>query len=180
MTDRGDLSERWPHPFLVQITAGGGGHSLDETTTEVRVKGTATSSGSPIALHELRKRPGSNPFVGMVTLGRAGNNDIVLAEPTISACHVCFVERRPGEWTITDSSRNGTWVDGLRLAPGKAQELKVGAQVRLASSIVMAFVTAYDIGHLLSEDFDPQAFREAPAGMNDLIGSPSGGVNPVL
>ena len=65
-----------------------------------------------LAIAPLRKRPGGNAFTGMITVGRADNNDLVISDGTVSKFHAYF--RRLGQrWTITDAnSRNGTMVDG--------------------------------------------------------------------
>lgn len=70
-----------------------------------------------------------------VRLGRDAGNDLVLADPSVSAAHA-ELRLRGGVWTVTDlGSVNGTWVDGepvlgaLPLAPGSM--LRVG-EVRLA------------------------------------------------
>lgn len=38
------------------------------------------------------------------------------------------------EWMVTDLSRNGVWIDGVRLAHGKNAELKMGHIIRFGSS----------------------------------------------
>ncbi|MBD3319455.1 FHA domain-containing protein [Candidatus Woesearchaeota archaeon] len=55
-------------------------------------------------------RPGANPFVGVVWLGRALNNDIVLddRQAAISNSHACF--RVTDKLTIEDRSSQGTYV----------------------------------------------------------------------
>jgi len=53
-----------------------------------------------------------------VTIGRAAACDVVLADdPLVSRVHA-RLERTGGRWTVVDDglSRNGTWVDGTRVA----------------------------------------------------------------
>jgi len=67
-----------------------------------------------------------------VTLGRADDNDVVLAEPKSSRRH-CRVEPKGGAWRVVDEgSANGTLLSGqpvlaARLKPG--DELTIGATV---------------------------------------------------
>ena len=47
------------------------------------------------------------------TLGRADDNQVVLADDCVSACHA-RIDRRDGEWWLTDlESRNGTQLNDL-------------------------------------------------------------------
>lgn len=70
-------------------------------------------NGSPVGFIEL---------VDSISIGRAEGNDIVVADPTVSACHAKIVKE--GEaWVLQDmGSTNGTRVDGenvqsIHLAP---------------------------------------------------------------
>ena len=47
-----------------------------------------------------------------VTIGRAAENDISLADPQVSRVHVELVAR-DGEWTLVSLGRNGTVMDGV-------------------------------------------------------------------
>lgn len=50
-----------------------------------------------------------------VTIGRAGDNDVVLADTSVSRHHA-VLERAESRWSVRDlSSRNGTFVNGLRV-----------------------------------------------------------------
>jgi hypothetical protein len=70
-------------------------------------------------------------FPAMITVGRTANNDIVLADVTISKLHA-FFQTTAGQLELCDAgSRNGTFVDGRRLAGrGKGEKVKLGDFVR--------------------------------------------------
>jgi hypothetical protein len=70
-------------------------------------------------------------FPAMITVGRTANNDIVLADVTISKLHA-FFQTTNGQLELCDAgSRNGTFVDGRRLAGrGKGEKVKLGDYVR--------------------------------------------------
>ena len=82
------------------------------------------------------KHTGRSPFPRIVTVGRTKNNDIVLADISVSKFHAFFKED-DGQMYVSDGeSRNGTFVDGERVLTtkqGKATSLKSGAQVKLGA-----------------------------------------------
>jgi len=63
---------------------------------------------------------------GPISLGRTPDNDVTIAESSISARH-CFLRVLGAEISLTDAgSTNGTLVNGVRLAPKKAQKVVEG------------------------------------------------------
>lgn len=63
----------------------------------------------------MTNRQGSHPFKVFITVGRAGNNDIVLRDIEVSKVHAYF-ELVEEMWTIRDgTSTNGTWVGEHRI-----------------------------------------------------------------
>jgi hypothetical protein len=93
-----------------------------------------------VRLAPVRKRPGSNPFLLMVTLGRAPNNDIVLDQPGVSKFHAYLCATADG-WRLSDArSLNGTLVDGVRLQPDERRLLRSGARVDLADDARLLFL----------------------------------------
>jgi pSer/pThr/pTyr-binding forkhead associated (FHA) protein len=79
----------------------------------------------------LVKKTKDNAFQRGVTVGRTGNNDIVLDDPSVSRFHAWFQrDERGGTWTVADAgSKNGTTLSGTRLK-GK-RPVKVPDQTRL-------------------------------------------------
>lgn len=87
----------------------------------------------------LVKRPGS-PFPGMISVGRAANNDVVLAVNSVSKFHGYFACRR-GLWTFTDhESTNGTTLNGKRLEPGEGVQVNDGDRLRFGLEIEALFL----------------------------------------
>ena len=63
---------------------------------------------------------------GPISLGRTPDNDVTIAESSISARH-CFVRVLGAEISMTDAgSTNGTLVNGVKLPPKKAQKVIEG------------------------------------------------------
>ncbi|MEW5928527.1 MAG: FHA domain-containing protein, partial [Gemmatimonadota bacterium] len=66
----------------------------------------------------------------VVRIGRAAGNDVVIPDDSVSATHA-RLEFDQGAWRITDlESTNGTYVEGVRLAPQVPTPLGYGASVR--------------------------------------------------
>ena len=82
------------------------------------------------------RHTGRSPFPRIVTVGRTKNNDIVLADISISKFHAFFKEEG-AKLSLTDGeSRNGTFVDGQRVLTtkqGKPTVLKGGSQVKFGA-----------------------------------------------
>ncbi len=71
-------------------------------------------------------------FPSMITLGRTQNNDVVVADTSISKFHA-FFRVGPGLIELADAgSRNGTFVGEKRLDPKVMTRLKPGEYVRFA------------------------------------------------
>jgi pSer/pThr/pTyr-binding forkhead associated (FHA) protein len=88
---------------------------IDETTDgrwPARGIGFVASS----AVMPVTKSP-RNPFLGLITVGRASNNDLRLPSPCVSKLHTILRQAAEG-WKIQDSgSSNGTRVNGVKLEP---------------------------------------------------------------
>jgi hypothetical protein len=81
----------------------------------------------------------------VVTIGRAGQNDIVVPDDSVSTTHA-RLEYLDGEWRLTDlDSKNGTFAEGTRLAPQVPTPVPFGATVRFgATRLVFRPVEAAD------------------------------------
>lgn len=99
----------------------------------------------PRSVLPLRKREGSNAFTLMVTIGRAPNNDLVLADRRVSKFHAYF--RRVGDaWTMSDAnSTNGTRVDDVPVPAERSVTLRSGARIVLGGAVVLEFLDGDDL-----------------------------------
>lgn len=67
----------------------------------------------------------------VATLGRSVDNDIVLQDPQVSRLHARVLRDARGVYTIEDlDSRNGTYLDGVRLFPNRPQRWNESQEVR--------------------------------------------------
>lgn len=74
----------------------------------------------------------------IVTLGRTPDNDIVIAEQAVSKYHARFTTNFRGDWLLTDcGSRNGTSVNGRRLAPNEPTPVNFGDPISLGGLALM-------------------------------------------
>ena len=143
---RADFLKQYPDPFLIRQNEPGAPFDKNSTTTafntmalnpeKIRARARAILA-TPI--FPFKKRSGSNAFGLMITVGRAANNDIVLVDQQVSKFHASFSKNVQGQWTITDASSNGTWVDGTRLEPRVARPLTAGASIDLARAALLLF-----------------------------------------
>ena len=67
---------------------------------------------------------------GDLTIGRDGENEIVLAENTVSRQHARVLRDGQGQWTLTDlESANGVYINGMRVQRAvlsMGDEIKIG------------------------------------------------------
>lgn len=100
---------------------------------------------TPWGVGAVEKRPGSNPFALMITLGRAPNNDLVLNHAALSKFHAYL--RRSGEsWVVDDpGSTNGTCVDGVPVESGRGVPARSGARITLGGEVELELLAPDDL-----------------------------------
>jgi pSer/pThr/pTyr-binding forkhead associated (FHA) protein len=94
----------------------------------------------------LAKKPGAS-FPDRITIGRTANNDIVIADHSISRLHA-YVKRGSGgggAWLVADAgSKNGSALRGLKLEARKEQTLASRMVLRLGE-VDLTFYEARDL-----------------------------------
>lgn len=130
-----DFTAANPHPFLFGSLDGLVVQELGYETVDPRAQ--APAPRRPGTDRFARRAGGKHifpvlarpdtPFSHMVAVGRAANNDIVLAYEGVSKLHAVF-QKRSKEWVLSDSdSATGTTVDGRRLKAGEKLAVVDGA-----------------------------------------------------
>lgn len=101
---------------------------------------------------EIRKQASSAP-VNMICVGRANNNDIVLANNTVSKLHNYFIVSQQGHsYEIVDAnSTNGTVVNNNRLVAYKNHSLFNRDHIQFGPSIQMVYLTPQGFYDLLQQ-----------------------------
>lgn len=128
------------------MTARDGVPRMTESTTEVmgaleaaRHMARMSEAVHPEARLEWLKKSERNPFAALITVGRARNNDVVIEHPTVSKLHVIFTKVGVG-WQVSDEgSSNGTFHNGVKLAPREKRPVSDGDSLRLGPDIVARF-----------------------------------------
>ncbi|MBI3723279.1 FHA domain-containing protein [bacterium] len=88
----------------------------------------------------LQKRAGA-PKTGAVSVGRADENDVPIAQKTVSNVHAHFI-RDGSSWKVADQgSSNGTFVDEERLPARGSAKLTNGTRVGFGPNVRAKFWT---------------------------------------
>ena len=95
-----------------------------------------TSEGDPRALATLAVRSG--PGFGtelavrqpVVSIGKGAKSEVVIDDDSVSSAHAKLEYDRDGWWITDLGSANGTYVEGVRLAPDVPTPLSYGSTVR--------------------------------------------------
>lgn len=136
------FAQQNPHPVLIVTGVVG---SLGEQTTLNKTLVTAPSTMTVQTLMGLIGRvfpvaKGKFTTPGPVCIGRTPDNDITIAESSISARH-CFLRVLAGEMQLSDAgSTNGTLVNEERIPPKKSQRIVEGDVLTLGR-FTLAFHT---------------------------------------
>jgi hypothetical protein len=126
----GDDAFSQSHPHTVLVVTGVVG-ALAEQVPLNRTLVTEPSGLSVQAVVGLIGRvfplvKGKYSSPGPISLGRTPDNDVTIAESSISARH-CFMRVLGAEISLTDAgSTNGTMVNGVKLPPKKASKVVEG------------------------------------------------------
>lgn len=154
---REEFLERAAPAALVRLgssSAGVDGDPYGDEPTSVLAPGESfdsvrTGSYGHIEVYPLFKKPGA-AFSDMITVGRTGNNDVVLDHVTISRFHAYF-KTVDGRWRVCDSgSKNGTRLLGNRLEARKEFAIESGNALRFGD-LDMTFMTAEALFNFLVE-----------------------------
>lgn len=83
-----------------------------------------------LVVYPIAKKPGAS-FADRITIGRTTNNDIVIAEHSVSRLHA-YVKPLGDGWVVADAgSKNGSWLQGAPLEPRRERALPDRAVLRV-------------------------------------------------
>lgn len=101
------------------------------------------SGDTPFQVLPLGKKPGAS-FPDRITLGRTPNNDVEIADPSVSRLHA-YVRQDRGAWVVADAgSKNGSWLDQRRLEPRREVKLPSKSVLRIGD-VDLTFYLAADL-----------------------------------
>ncbi len=167
--DQNTFVSRFPHPvLLVKKGPGAAETALPaqnelawRVTTQVgKSKPILPGFGTPATTFTSAAplvKTTRNPFAGMVTLGRAANNDVCLYSGSVSKVHAYF--HKDGErWLVRDgSSANGTFVNGVRVEASAPVPLEDGTVLAFGPDVECVFKLPGPLHGLLLHLTNPKA-----------------------
>jgi hypothetical protein len=133
---RSDLDDN-PNSGVLTLT-------MDQEIEETMPHGRETPPHArDMEVFPLTKKAGAS-FPDRITIGRTSNNDIPLADASVSRFHA-YVRRDGERWVVADAgSKNGSWLGGKPLEPRKERPLPSRAELRLGD-VDLTFYAAADL-----------------------------------
>ena len=106
------------------------------------------NAADTLEVYPLAKKPGAS-FPDRITIGRTPNNDLEIADPSVSRLHAYVRQRSTGAWVVADAgSKNGSWLDDATLEPRREIGLRPGSVIRLGD-VVLTFYPSEHLFDLL-------------------------------
>ena len=136
--------ENFSYPFLVTMEYAEEekeGENSNEFLTMVEDQSLLNPSQDKVKLHrvyEIKKK--KRLYSSKISLGRAGNNDIVLDSPAISKFHAYFLSNGDNKYFLVDAnSTNKTWINQAKLEPAEQVEIFDKDRITLGKSLTFQF-----------------------------------------
>lgn len=146
LTEPAAFRARHAHPWLVWEASAMADSPIVAPTLTLGGEREKPARGDPLAFPVKKSRATS--FSLGVTLGRTENNDVVLRHQQVSRFHA-YVQSTPEGMAIVDAdSKNGTFVDGVRLAPSRPQKLGPSCELRFGHLVIRYFSADAFLDHL--------------------------------
>ena len=124
-------------------------HDMIQALVDEAKHGRVSAERTEMEIYPLAKKPGAS-FPDRITIGRTSNNDVVIADHSVSRLHA-YVRQGDG-WIVADAgSKNGSWLDEARLEPRRETQLSPGAVLRLGD-VSATFYPAAALFDLLGGD----------------------------
>lgn len=117
--------------------------TIDQEIEETLPFGRELPEVANLDLYPLTKKPQAS-FPDRITIGRTANNDIVIADASVSRLHA-YVRRDGNNWVVADAgSKNGSWLDGGTLEARKEKPLISKAVIKIGE-VELTFYLAADL-----------------------------------
>lgn len=128
---------------LAGVASGDRTLTLDEEIIDETLPPPGFSRYRELEVYPLRKKPGAS-FADRITIGRTPNNDVVIADHSVSRLHA-YVRQLGSGWVVADAgSKNGSWLRGEPLEARKEQPMPSKVVLRLGE-IDLTFYVANDL-----------------------------------
>ncbi|MBA3500063.1 MAG: FHA domain-containing protein, partial [Deltaproteobacteria bacterium] len=120
---------------------------VDEVDETMPIGKVSLSDVVHMEIYPLVKKAGAS-FPDRITIGRTSNNDIVVADASISRLHA-YVRRDGRQWVVADGgSKNGSWLKGSPLEARRERPLETRVVLRLGD-VDLTFYLASDLYAML-------------------------------
>lgn len=97
-----------------------------------------------LEIYPATKKPHA-AFPDRITIGRTTNNDIVIADSSVSRLHAYVRREGAGSWVVADAgSKNGSWLRGQHLEARKEKPLASRASMKFGE-VELTFFLAEDL-----------------------------------
>lgn len=117
--------------------------SLDEEIEETLPHGRVELDDVDLQIFPLAKKPGA-AYPDRITIGRTNNNDVVIADTSVSRFHA-YVRRDGTGWVLADAgSKNGSFLRGEPLEARRERPLPSRAMLKLGD-VELTFYSATDL-----------------------------------
>jgi hypothetical protein len=127
--------------------------SPGQPVDERLLHGKLAEEAAEMELYPLAKKPGAS-FPDRITIGRITNNDVVVADHSVSRLHAYM--RHDAGWVVADAgSKNGTWLGSQLLESRREAMVQPGAVLRLGD-VRLTFYRAADLFDLHGGDHGGQ------------------------
>jgi hypothetical protein len=104
---------------------------IDVTSDDIPTTSLAEPRQGPRPFMALAIRKVQDTFPHMITVGRTANNDLVVADVSVSKFHAYFKLTERTLELIDAGSKNGSWVGGQELTPrGDPVPVRLGDRLR--------------------------------------------------
>jgi hypothetical protein len=119
---------------------------FQETVDQAMSEGRPPRETAEMELYPLAKKLGAS-FRDRITIGRTDNNDVVIADPSVSRLHA-YVRHANG-WVVADAgSKNGSWLGDEQLEPRREVPLPPSTAIRFGD-VHLTFYRSSDLFELL-------------------------------
>jgi hypothetical protein len=107
-------------------------------TTKMRVDEDPGATGyvAPGAVVIPLRKSKRNPFIDMITVGRAHTNDVIIDDSHVSKVHAWFSKPKSSrdQWLLRDhNATNGTFVNRVRLSPDVPRPIQPSDEIRFGT-----------------------------------------------
>ena len=111
------------------VPVGSGGHDTLTTLASLKSNVLLRKAAEAMLVLPVRKT-GVNLYQDKITVGRASNNDVILASASVSKFHAYFRRGEDARYLLTDGgSKNGTFINWQPVEARKATPVKDGMEL---------------------------------------------------